>query len=42
MDGEVKQGQEPAVHHQAVMVRETLDYLACGPGQVVVDATVVS
>ncbi len=42
MDGEVKQGQEPAVHHQAVMVRETLDYLACGPGQVVVDATVGS
>jgi len=32
----------PAGEHQPVMVREVVEYLACGPGQVVVDATVGS
>jgi 16S rRNA (cytosine1402-N4)-methyltransferase len=34
-------GAGPA-EHQPVMVREVLEYLACAPGQVVVDATVGS
>ena len=40
-ESEAEQGQEPAVH-RPVMVREVLEYLACQPGQVVVDATVGS
>ncbi len=35
------QGQEPG-RHRPVMVKEVLEYLACCPGQVVVDATVGS
>jgi 16S rRNA (cytosine1402-N4)-methyltransferase len=37
----VEQGQQPAVH-QPVMVNEVLEYLACTPGKVIVDATLGS
>jgi 16S rRNA (cytosine1402-N4)-methyltransferase len=36
-----EQGQAP-VEHRPVMVKEVLEYLACEPGQVIVDATIGS
>lgn len=39
---ESERGEPAPARHEPVMVEQVLDYLACGPGKVIVDATVGS